>query len=121
MKIRSKHSPKTIVDGVIDMGDDYYKEAIGALPGAWQIYLKSSWEPVPTETWRDVTAECEWDGNYTIAHRNGHKMLGDVVVAAANGYRLRKVQLYDKKGHDTVHHIDFYESVDAFIIERKDP
>jgi hypothetical protein len=70
----------------------------------------SEWDK-PAETWRDVTGECEWDGCYTIAHRNGGPC-GDECATGPNGYRLRKVTLYAGYCSPT--------QVDAFIIEKRE-
>jgi hypothetical protein len=82
--------------------------------GSW--CTSDSYEPVPTETWRDVTGECEVFRGDDIKH-------GDVFVIGEEGYRLRKVQLMQPEGAvvkaDGIFGTQFLIT-DAFIVEKRD-
>jgi hypothetical protein len=72
-------------------------------------------EPKPAETWRDVSAECEWDGWACIFHKNGGPN-GDLVVTPSNGYRFRKVCY----GSNAFIHGDDVNHMHAFLIEKRE-
>ena len=115
MKIRSLYGHK-IIDGVIDHDAEYYKEAMAGVPGAWMMYDKDAWEPVPTETWQDVTAECSEmvtsmdDSNHNsptcVEIWHGKR---DITRFGIPRYRLRKVTLANRLSDPGV----------CFIVERK--
>ena len=69
------------------------------------VLKKKDYEPVPTETWRDVTGGCSAD---YINDEGWHFSENGKYVWPGGGYRLRKVQ--------------FHNRIDAwgFIIERKE-
>jgi hypothetical protein len=68
------------------------------------------YEPIPTETWRDVTGECVWRGN-NLYHGNQKVFVG-TTGGIHPDYTLRKarVSLVDKP----------YPPRDAFIVEKKE-
>jgi hypothetical protein len=70
---------------------------------------QDDYEEVPTETWRDMTGECEIRDLVEIYH-NGLR------VVWANGYRLRKVQIQNG-WRDEIHP----RIIDAFIVEKREP
>lgn len=71
-----------------------------------QLLSKTDYEPVPEETWRDVTAECSEKANSKWLHD------GDLVMFPYQpNYRLRKV---DIRSYDDPYHPKW-----AFIVERK--
>jgi hypothetical protein len=89
---------------VLEESDSYYivktSSNVEAMP-------KSDWEPVPTETWRDVTAECVV--RYCHIEHDGSD-IGSSCYIDGPAYRLRKVQLCK---HGDYEH--------AFIIEKREP
>jgi hypothetical protein len=59
--------------------------------GAGAILEKESWVPVPTETWRDVTSECDVQANCQLVHDDGVS----IAQVTAKPYRLRLVPTHD--------------------------
>jgi hypothetical protein len=93
MKVRHKQNicsvPTTIYD-VLEESAHFYivYQGVGAGQMLMHALPKADYEPVPTETWRDVTAECEWDGRDMFCGLNFIVAKHD---ASSDRYRLRKV------------------------------
>jgi hypothetical protein len=93
------------------------------------LLRKRDYEPIPTETWRDVTGECEFscpqDCHISLWHSIGAGRY-DVIARINNGndlYRLRKVQLMQPEGA-TVKEGGIFGTQflikEAFIVEKRD-
>lgn len=90
----------------------------GFLIRSLSMYLPAShWEedrpPIPEERWINVTAECraDEDGKLYQSHSTFSPL-----ICANNGYRIRKVELFDLRREPSHYLI----SVKAFIIEQKE-
>jgi hypothetical protein len=94
---------------------DVYRTAMLGEGGEYYLFTDGKWgsarcyEPVPTETWRDVTSECEFSertdmplGGYALKHN------GTIISLSGSHYRLRKERV--TRGHENVY---------AFIVEKK--
>lgn len=78
--------------------------------GTWGY--ASDYEPLPTETWRNVTDDCGFvEGQ---GERDGIKHFGpsNAVCMIYAGYRFRKVRVYSPFESDPK---------DVFIIEQREP
>jgi hypothetical protein len=102
---------------VIDESQLFYVVGDGELGDSYTHALpKADWEPVPTETWRDVTGECDMVDQpakdcYPYSQIFEHEGRGFLKVG--KGYRLRKVDLnhgIERVGRDY-----------AFIVEKREP
>jgi hypothetical protein len=96
---------------LIEESEHFYICCIGGdTPNDHSSFSKKYYEPVPTETWRDVTDECEFryrvknnTAGYELYVNGAREFFEDV-------YRVRKVQLCK---HGDYEH--------AFIIEKREP
>jgi hypothetical protein len=96
MKVRSRDSVSEHEIPVREESAHYYiTYNLGVLD-------KQFYEPVPTERWVDVTAECEDVNGYCQIH-HGHTGIGK-----STGYRLRKV---------TTSHLPHFT---YFVVEKKE-
>jgi hypothetical protein len=129
MKVRHKQSRKDAFQywDVIEESQNFYIVRNGLYkPGEEQrlvLFSKNDYEPVPTETWRDVTGECnithdKWPPEKQfgegIAH-NGMVLYEPTHWVPQDGYRLRKVHLLKH-----VYPGGCQTGQDAFIIEKKE-
>jgi hypothetical protein len=109
MKVRHKRGHE--VYEVVDQSPRYYVGQNYSLSGSATFALpKSDYEPLPTETWRDVTEEIGESEHYTLWH-GGH-----LVLNVEKGYRLRKVRLCWRESLDAHDRGDYQ---DAFIVEKR--
>lgn len=104
MKVRHKSKLLSNILTVLEESASYYI-VVGPQGEGTVAVEKASWEPIPTETWRDVTAECEVKGVDLFYH-------GGLVVA--EHYRLRKVPVFDEGGQNLLNRW-------AFIVEKREP
>jgi hypothetical protein len=112
MKVRRKKGcfPEATHD-VVEESEHYY--ICNATPFDNYVLRKDDCEEVLTETWRDVTGECEWsEWSNQIAHRVSEAK--SYWVEPSNGYRLRKVHGQFGLGE----HNKFTGT--AFIVEKRD-
>jgi hypothetical protein len=102
MKVRRKNGcfPEA-THNVVEESEHYY--ICNATPFDNYVLRKDDCEPIPTETWRDVTGECEI--------QNGRLVHGMYFVENNPDYRRRKVPTHDL--YMTNHQM-------AFIIEKRD-
>lgn len=123
MKVRHKDDPTGFTYLVVDESPCFY---IGQVlnHGENHALLKSQYEPIPEETWRDVTENCVPDRNGFI-----RDVKHDVLICReeGKGYRFHKVMLW-KSPTSAVKREDYdnlvlagFRGVDAFIIEKKEP
>jgi hypothetical protein len=116
VRVRHKLKMLTNILTVLEESASYYI-VVGPQGEGTMAVEKASWEPIPTETWRDVTGECRYLGaseerhGDCIAHSEANSIAS--VCRVYNGYRLRKVQLMTGT--------DFSASRQwAFIIEKRE-
>jgi hypothetical protein len=128
MKVRHKQSRKDAFQywDVIEESPNFYIVRNGLYkPGEEQrlvLFSKNDYEPVPTETWRDVTGEMKvtdtWPSKY--GHSNAIADDDDYVLwipatqhERVKQYRLRKVRLCDGSSAPCT-------EVYAFIVEKRE-
>ena len=108
IRLKSDHSQTAI--GVFRAYSDHliirWEETLGN--GSYLSYLSTHWEPVPEETWVDVTEELQ---HYETIHYRTHFHRKIDVLTMAEGYRLREVTMND---HETD-----TPCRKAFIVEKK--
>jgi hypothetical protein len=76
------------------------------------VVSKLHYEPVPTETWRDVTGECGLGADeVTLWHE------GKGIIARSLGYRIRKVQVCREGGFMDCDKCNMW----AFKVEKREP
>jgi hypothetical protein len=87
--------------------------------GTW--CTSDSYEPIPTETWRDVSSECEFSartdfplGGYALKHN------GTIISTNGSHYRLRKMVLFERRPNPPF--TNFYDAIEreAFIVEKRE-
>jgi hypothetical protein len=91
-------------------------------------WLKADCVIHPTETWRDVTGECEVQPNGEIWHKHKNGCVTNAtyysVFSDPAGYRLRKVQVMQPEGAVVKADGMFGTQclvTDAFIVEKREP
>jgi len=94
MKIRHKQSGVELEGDFVRVSESYLRMPL-SIPHGGSCYAASEWEAVPE--WVDVTGECEVsdyrDATGTRMLSLYHPGTGKNAMHAANGYRLRKVQV----------------------------
>jgi hypothetical protein len=113
MKVRHKRHLGPHYE-VVEESPSYYVVSDGwKTPTIERLLPKSDYEPIPTETWRDVTGECEVQegarGGVRIVH-------GMFYVEGNGGYRLRKVRIKEGQVDDNT-----WINATAFIVEKREP
>jgi hypothetical protein len=111
MKVRSKKDNRVCYT-VNNTAYDCYGEQYYAFNGCCGFHLANLFEPVPTETWRDVTGECIVQDGWEGGPKEVLTCDLDPVARIEPGYRLRKVPTHDL--YMTDHKM-------AFIIEKREP
>lgn len=79
--------------------------------GTVTLYSKQKWEPVPTETWRDVTEDVTITNDgclLTVKPFYSDKVLASIDI---DGYRFRRITLANRLS----------DPGECFVVERKDP
>jgi hypothetical protein len=107
-----------------DKNSEWFRTAGGSL--IWQ--QDTDWEVVPTETWRDVTAECEVHNNGMQIDHFVHGEPGHYGIIRVMGndnqrdgsflpYRIAKVPVCREGGFVDCGKCDMW----AFIVEKREP
>jgi hypothetical protein len=116
MKVRHKINGRVReVEPYLYPGDYKWFEARD--DGTTLLFSENHWEPVPSETWRDVTGECEY-----LAEGPDH-LLGlwhGRTIVCPPAYRARKVQASRALDDDDLR-IGEEEVCWHFIIEKREP
>jgi hypothetical protein len=125
MKVRNKHESVAKVYTVQAETEKFYVTDHVGLDGYFIALQKCYYEPVPTETWRDVTGECDTSAaGMWIKHDDLVLYCPCHKESNEGGYRLRKVQLWKQKEQPwpsmTAQFPIQYDLVDAFIVEKKE-
>lgn len=125
MKVRHKqHYPGMVWECEGETPNFY----VGKLTDSWQsteLLPKESYEPVPTETWRDISSECVEQGaavRHEYTQEDGQAI--SMLCTPQGGYRLRKVQAIIL-GPDSFIRVQKPGQMlirqDAFIVEKREP
>lgn len=94
MKIRLKNEPLVIreVEEIFWPNGYRWQGILTAVSDHLKLYRESHWEPVPEETWVDVTEQMQhYETSYPRTHFHRNKGTVIDVLTMAEGYRLRKV------------------------------
>jgi hypothetical protein len=123
MKVRhkgtvAKHGDKAADYDVLEESPSYYIVRWDHAPEGMPPHFvsKADYEPVPTETWRDVSSDCDYtEAGWQISKSNNGYFNWPHIP---DGYRLRKVKV--NRGfvpeEGCVMNGDY-----AFIVEKREP
>lgn len=101
MKIRMINNCEVVrtlqeTDHWADLQGEFFVERM-ACDGEYRFYSKADWEEIPEGRWEDVTGNClltpthRTPGDHSFELTRGT----ETVARCFNGYRLRKVELWD--------------------------
>lgn len=110
MKVRRNHTVGGTEWVVVEDSPTFYIghiEVGDGCPVELKLLRKSEYEPIPTETWRDVTSDCDYtEAGWQISKSNNGYFNWPCIP---DGYRLRKVHFHEMTGNDY-----------AFKVEKRD-
>jgi hypothetical protein len=118
MRIRRKHNYGGVTYKLIEESKNYYVCCVGGdTPDETSSFPKEYYEPVQTETWRDVTGECEY-----LAEGPDHLqgLWHGRTIVCPPAYRARKVQASRALDDDDIGRGE-EEVCWHFIIEKREP
>lgn len=102
------HFPPPVFE-VVEESPNFYIVHGDELTGLEPV-PKRYWEPVPADTWLDITGECVNHNDPSILHQNGA-----FICELPRGYRFQKVNLLNPGDG-----LGTYRGQWAFIVERKE-